>query len=172
MIKTSKKLLYLGFILPSLVVSLIFLVIILFSTISEIYSGEHVITRYIFSITVLEAIWFIITSAIGMYLFILLFCGIQSIIYSFLMNYIIFPKVKSHFRIVLISGVLGGLSTTLPVLFLCFYSALYGTSDSSNIYNNEILIMLGPVFGFGFVIGLFSGYFLLKAYKSQEKALT
>lgn len=170
MIKTSKKLLYLGFILPSLVVSLIFLVIILFSTISEIYSGEHVITRYIFSITVLEAIWFIITSAIGMYLFILLFCGIQSIIYSFLMNYIIFSKVKSHFRIVLISGVLGGLSTTLPVLSLYFYSALFGMGDYPNLYTE--ILMLSPLFSFGFVIGLFSGYFLLKAYKSQEKALT
>ena len=170
MVKVSKKLLYLGFILPSLVVSLIFLVIILFSTISEIYSGEHVITRYIFSITVLEAIWFIITSAIGMYLFILLFCGTQSIIYSFLMNYIIFPKVKSHFRIVLISGVLGGLSTTLPVLFLYFYSALFGMGDYPNLYTE--ILMLSPLFGFGFVIGLFSGYFLLKAYKSQEKALT
>ncbi|MCU4387942.1 MULTISPECIES: hypothetical protein [Acinetobacter] len=170
MVKVSKKLLYLGFILPSLVVSLIFLVIILFSTISEIYSGEHVITRYIFSITVLEAIWFIITSAIGMYLFILLFCGIQSIIYSFLMNYIIFPKVKSHFRIVLISGVLGGLSTTLPVLSLYFYSALFGMGDYPNLYTE--ILMLSPLFGFGFVIGLFSGYLLLKAYKSQEKALT
>ncbi|ENU29547.1 hypothetical protein F991_02595 [Acinetobacter sp. CIP-A165] len=164
MIKVSKKLLYLGFILPSLVTSFLFLVIAIFSTFSEIY-------RYISSITVLEAIWFIFR-AIGVYLMILLSCGVQSIIYSFLMNYIIFPKVKSHFRIVLISGVLGGLSTTLPVLSLCFYSALNGTSDSSNIYKNEILIMLGPIFGFGFVIGLFSGYFLLKAYKSQEKALT
>ena len=170
MIKTSKKLLYLGFILPSLVVSLIFLVIILFSTISEIHSGEHVVTQYIFSITVLEAIWFIITSSIGMYLVILLLCGIQSIIYSFLMNYIIFPKVKSHFRIVLISGVLGGVSATLPVLSLYFYSALYGTGDYPNLYTE--VLKFGPLFGFGFVIGLFSGYFLLKAYKSQEKALT
>ncbi len=42
--------------------------------------------------------------------------------------------------------------------------------DYPNLYTE--ILMLSPLFGFGFVIGLFSGYFLLKAYKSQEKALT
>ncbi|MCG2574113.1 hypothetical protein LVY74_11185 [Acinetobacter sp. ME22] len=76
----------------------------------------------------------------------LIFSGVQSVIYTLIMNLYVFHEVKSRRNIILISTILGAILTVIPVAM---------------IYFGNIKIYLYGLF-LGCIIGAISGYLLLK----------
>lgn len=76
----------------------------------------------------------------------LIFSGVQSVIYTLIMNLYIFHEVNSRRNIILISTILGAILTVIPVAM---------------IYFGNIKFYLYGLF-LGCIIGAISGYLLLK----------
>ncbi|MCG2574856.1 hypothetical protein LVY74_15015 [Acinetobacter sp. ME22] len=81
-----------------------------------------------------------------------LFSGVQSIIYSFIMNLTILLNPKKTKNIILTSSILGGLSGLVGILVLNLIIDRTFHLDLEDFY----IILLG------FVVGVISGYLLLK----------
>lgn len=79
------------------------------------------------------------------------FSGVQSIIYSFIMNLSVLPKLKKTKNIILLSSMLGGLSG----LGILVFNLILDRTFHFDLWYFYIILL-------GFVVGAISGYLLLK----------
>ena len=166
--KVSKNSLFLGFIIPPMIITVLYCIAFTFISILDYLSGGRLATEYLLRLTPVEAIFFIIGSLIAVCFFTFLFSGIQSLIYTFVMHYKVFPRISSSFKRILISGLLGGIAACLPLLLLLILSL--GTLEE--MLDLDSLSVLLNFFSFGFVVGLLSGWMLQYFYNvSQAKTV-
>ena len=166
--KVSKNSLFLGFIIPPMIITVLYCIAFTFISVLDYLSGGRLATEYLLRLTPVEAIFFIIGSLIAVCFFTFLFSGIQSLIYTFVMHYKVFPRISSSFTRILISGLLGGIAACLPLLLLLILSL--GTLEE--MLDLDSLSVLLNFFSFGFVVGLLSGWILQRFYNvSQAKTI-
>lgn len=82
-------------------------------------------------------------------IYVILLTGVQCVIYSFVMEYFINPQIKGHFTSIILSSVLGGISTLLPALVT---------------YKHFIFFVI-----LGMIIGVLTGVILRFMYITERK---
>ncbi len=167
--KVSKNSLFLGFIIPPMIITVLYCIAFTFISVLDYLSGGRLATEYLLRLTPVEAIFFIIGSLIAVCFFTFLFSGIQSLIYTFVMHYKVFPRISSSFARILISGLLGGVAACFPIFVILI--VVSSRPDNMEAVLGGLFFLL-ILFSFGFVVGLLSGWILQRFYNvSQAKTI-
>lgn len=153
----SKKSLFIGFMIPPTVLMGMFSIGIVFSVIYDLINNSARPIEAIFE-------WIVYSVVI-----IFLFSGIQSLIYTFVMHYKVFPRISSSFARILISGLLGGVAACFPIFVILI--VVSSRPDNMEAVLGGLFFLL-ILFSFGFVVGLLSGWMLQRFYNvSQAKTV-
>ena len=157
MINKPKRNLMLGFIAPPAMIAMICTIGLITST---IMSRHFLSAEYWLSAAIREDLFIVAKASVVMLMFILLLSGLQSFIYSLIMNYLILPKVHTQFHRIWISGLLGGLAATGLI------GAAFNDSDPV-----EMLPIIMVLLIIGVAVGLLSGWILSRNYNFNNPQL-
>lgn len=156
MIDKPKRNILLGCIVPPAMIACICVVVLIIS----MFFSSHVLSiEYWMSSAIINDLLVLAKVSFLLLVFILVISGIQSIIYSLLMNYLVLPKVQLQSHRIWISGLFGGLAGALPGLI----GAALDDPNSTELQSISIVLFI-----IGSAVGLLSGWILSRNYDAHN----
>ncbi|AOA59677.1 hypothetical protein [Acinetobacter larvae] len=163
----STKLLVLGFILPPILISILFIVIFVLATFSGLLGEPIQSFAQFISLFNTEQMTLFTKQIMSIVLFVLVTAGLQSVLYSIFMNFWILRKVQHKTNAIWSSAIFGGIAACIPFLLLGLI--LFSDRSTFSEIINFIFFLIIPLL-FGMLIGLISGLILWKRNQAEKLA--